>query len=72
MLRKLEFHSNMASVTVTLHEEQFAFMIISRPVLLIIRIFLDKIVEKMVEHISRSISFFPKIVSFVGYRGKTS
>jgi hypothetical protein len=63
MLRKFQ-------VTGTLHEEQFTF-IISCPVLLKIRNFLDKIVEKMEEHISCSITFFPKIVPFMRYCGKT-
>ena len=56
MLRKFDFLLNLTRVIDTLHEEQFKFMI-SRPILLKIRHFLDKIVEKMEEHISCSITF---------------
>jgi hypothetical protein len=50
----------MTRITGTLHEDLCTFVIISRWILLRIRNFSDKIVEKIKTHILCSINFFPE------------
>ena len=50
--RKFKFHSNVTSITGTLHEDQYTFSIISRSVLLrMTEMFQTKVVEKIKAHI---------------------
>ena len=58
--RKFKFHSNLTWITCTLHEDQCAFLIISRSVLLRMKNVSDKFVEKLEAHILRSVTFFRK------------
>jgi len=63
--RKFKFHSIRTNVTGTLHEDQYAFLIICRSVLLRRKNYSDKVVEKIKTHISCSTTFLSKIVPFM-------
>ena len=45
-------------MTGTLHEDQYTFLIISRSVLLRMKYFLDKFVEKIKTHVMSNLFFF--------------
>jgi len=63
--RKLQFPYNMTTVTGTLHQDQYKFMITSRSVLLRARSVSDKSCRE------KQRTFFPsKIVPFMRLRGK--
>ena len=67
LYRKFKFYLNPTRITGTLHKDQHTFMIISRSVLLRMKRFHIKVVEKNKTHISYSVTFFfffPKIVPF--------
>ena len=57
-LQKSKFHLNLTRITDTLHVDRYAFLIISRSVLLRIRNYSDKVVEKIRTLILCSVTFF--------------
>ena len=60
LLRKFKFHYNLTTVTGTLHEDVFAFLTISRWILLRIRNISDRILVKIRTHVLYSITFLRK------------
>jgi len=52
-------------MTGTVHEDQYTFLIISRLIILILRNFSDKFVEKTKSRILGSVTFPPRIVLFM-------
>jgi hypothetical protein len=69
--RKLKFHYNLTTITGTLHEDRYTFLIISRSVLLRMRNVSDKsCTENQNTHFTSN-NVFPKIVPFMRKCGKT-
>jgi hypothetical protein len=56
--RKSEFHKILKRLTGTLHEGQYALLITSRSILLRMKMFHTKVVEKIKPHISCSVTFY--------------
>jgi hypothetical protein len=61
--RNFKFYSNLTRITCTLREDQCAFMITFRRILLIVRNVSEKVVWKIKTHFVFN-NFFPKIVPF--------
>jgi hypothetical protein len=62
---KFEFLYNLTRITGALHEDQYTIFIISRSVLLRMKSFSDRSVERVKTHSLRSITFFSKIFLFM-------
>jgi len=62
--RKFKFHSNRTRITGTLREDQYTFLIISRPLFLEWEMFQTKVVEKIKTHILCTVTLSRKSFRF--------
>ena len=68
--RKFKFHYNLTTITGTLHEHRYTFLIISRSVLLRMRNISDKSCRENQNTLFYSIHFSSKILPFIRKCGK--